>query len=361
MNLISPVISGGVTRPSERLPIGLDVSYYDGSDFLCYTFADSIVKQGHQNWLLPQERSNPDLSNANNAQCVIDTDGVIYKSIWSDIEPSIGVYDFSAITSALDYCNERGKKLILRFFWKTYVDPNDPPNSPPVPNYILTDHIQYGGVSGAGGLYKNYAGSSHAGWSARLDNIGVMARAKALITALASEISFHPCFSGFMFDESNWSVYNGSSMPAGLSTETIVAADKDIYLHAQAEFAGHRVFPNVNFVDGHPYSAALQPARDLLEWTIDNGFPVGVTDTFRIPEKASGIQPVYKNLPKDVFTIVHVDYLSTGDDDSGLTQRMIQNARQAARLGADITVWYNRGGASSNYWTAIKNAIAQIG
>lgn len=364
MKLINSIARNGVQVPAEALPQFLDVSYYNGSEYLCYTFQDGQTKINHENWLMPQNDYDADLANSTNAQCVLDTDGVMYKTKWGKHETSEGVYDFSSLITAIEYTAARGKKFIPRVGWKSYNDSANPPANPPIPLYIVQDHAKYGGNVNSGGLYINYSGTSPIGWSARLDNNNVLTRFNAFVTAMAEAISSYPNVVGFAFDESIWGVVNGSVMPDGLTTQNVYDANVAMYQHAIAAWPGKSVYPFVNFLDAAPYSAGLQPARNLLQHTVDIGMGVGVTDTHRIPEMGRMIQPVYLSLPlttpNNHKQFVVVDYLSTGADDSQLQQRMILNAIQANRLGADITVWYNRGGASSNYWAAMKQAMAYV-
>lgn len=134
-------------------------------------------------------------------------------------------------------------------------------------------------------------------------------------------------------------------------------AHKEICLHFQTCFPGKEIYPLINYCDFSTGAEVLT----LLQWSVANGFLVGMTDTFRLPEQIASIQPVSTAYPTSTKTIMYVDYQSTGANDLGLTERMLENARECARNRADITVWYTRGGASSTYWAAAKNAMSVIG
>ncbi|MDN5881535.1 MAG: hypothetical protein L0H37_04100, partial [Nitrosospira sp.] len=95
--------------------------------------------QGHQNWMIPENR-NAVLDTTYYRQCVLDTDGILYTVAWLDMESAQGVYDFSTIITALDYAASKGKNVIVRIFYKTYVAAHPKP----LPAYILSDHATYG-------------------------------------------------------------------------------------------------------------------------------------------------------------------------------------------------------------------------
>lgn len=301
----------------------------------------------HENWMMP-DATNVPLSAAYYAQCVTDTDGVLYPVSWLNMEIVEGIYNFSTIINALDYVHARGKKLIARVFYKSYSGAA----AKPLPAYILNDEATYGGAVNSGGLCTNAFG----GYTPRFDNVNVMARFKALITAMAIEIHSHPALRGVGPDESAWSFGAGFGA-TGLKAAQVRAAHREKCLHFQSCFPGKEVYPFYNYCDGSTNAEIVAE----LKWSLEQGMCAGITDTHRVPEMLAGVQPVASVYPVPQKTIMCVDFLSSGANDSGLTERYLENARQTAAAGADITVWYTRGGASSSYWAAAVNAMSIVG
>lgn len=367
--MYSPVVNvGGVLAPTGGFPENVGESVCIGPGYVFYPKNADSRKPGHQHWMMPDSYSAA-IHTVYYAQCVADTQGVIYPVRWGNLETAEGVYDFSAILTALNYCAANGKKMIIRFFWKTYTDANDPPlqgGSPaakPVPDYIKTAFGTYGGVSGSGGMRRAYVGASFAGWAARLEQSAVNAKFRAFLAALVSATSGHSALQGYMFDESTWGSHDGSDMPGDLTETQVEDTMRNLYSYLVSIGGSKELYPNVNYLEGtSSLETMYQKAIDLKNWCKSIGMKVGVTDTYRIPDMATRfLQPVYRDLPDTSKTVVHVDFLSTGADDATLAFRMLGNARQSARLGANITAWYTRGGASSNYWAAAKFAMAAVG
>ncbi|SOD42377.1 hypothetical protein [Nitrosovibrio sp. Nv4] len=303
----------------------------------------------HENWMLPDSYDVAMSSSLSwHHQCVLDTEGILYPCSWVAMETAEGVYDFSALTTTLNYAATYGKKVIVRIFTKT-VSAAKPK---PLPAYILNDEVTYGGDATTGGLRIN----RFSAWSPRLDNPNVMARYKALITAMAAAVGNHSALQGIGPDESAWGF--GELWPvAGLTTGQIRDAHREMCLHIQSCFPGKEIYPFYNYCDGSEDAEVVAE----LNWSIGQGMYAGLSDTHRIPDMQSGIPPVATAFPMAAKTIMCVDYMSVGEDDSGVTERMLENARTTALRGADITVWLNWGGASGNWWAAAKNAMAIIG
>lgn len=334
----------------------LRCAVYNGTQCFRYFKDDEARPAGHQYWMMVNS-GNAFLNNDYHRQAVLDTSGVVYLLKWRDVETSQGVYNTAPLVTAANYLASLGKKLIIRIFWKTYTDTADPPTNPQVPDYIKNDEATYGGAAGKGGLYQMWNGTTPFGWSARLDNANVNARFRLLVDAIASAISGHSALQGAAFDESTWSVYNSSTgLPVGLTAATQIQTMKDLYTYLQGKFPGMEIYPNVNYTEGTD-----SDTRALQQWCIDQGMLVGITDTFRPADMWRGKQPVYELMPRSTKTLVHVDHMSMGADDAGLTARMVENFRQTARLGADITVVYLEAGSDSNYWRAATAAMEIVG
>ncbi|MDN5752329.1 MAG: hypothetical protein L0H15_03480 [Nitrosospira sp.] len=281
----------------------------------------------------------------------MDTDGILYTVAWLDMESAQGVYDFSTIITALDYAASKGKNVIVRIFYKTYVAAHPKP----LPAYILSDHATYGGSPTSGGLLPN----QFSAWTPRMHNAAVMARFKALVSAMADVIGSHPALQGISVDESAWSLTSASGTwpVAGLTAQDTTNTHREISAHLKACFPDKEVYVFCNYFEGNNAATCLENLR----WYVAQGYLPAITDTFRRPENNASIQPTDPAYPMAAKTLMDVEWMSTGADDSGLTERMIQNAMEHARCGAHISAWMARGGATSNYWVAMKNAMAVVG
>jgi hypothetical protein len=266
------------------------------------------------------------------------------------MEPTQDVYNFAPLIATLDYAYYYHKKVIVRVFFKSYR--GDHPK--PLPAYILGAPGIYGGASPNGGLRLN----QFDGFTPRFDNTELMARFKTLITTMSLAIGNHPALQGIGPDESAWSLTEKSkTWPVdGLKNKDIVDAHRKICAHMKWRFPEKEIYPFVNFYEG----GTVCTTQMNLRWFIDRGYEAGITDTHRIPEMLKTVQPIECMFPMATKTLVCVDHMSIGEDDSSLTERFLENARKTAYLGADITAWY-ADVPSSNYWRAAKNAMSVIG
>jgi hypothetical protein len=175
---------------------------------------------GHENWMLP-EGYNANLNSSYYRQCVMDTDGILYTIHWRDLESEAGVYNFSAVMSALNFAATNGKKMIIRVFYKSYSGTQPKP----IPSYMLNDEITYGGSPSQGGLRPNAFG----GHTPRFEHPAVMERFKALITSMADKFGNHPALQGMGPDESAWSYGSlwGTLATAGLTAAQVRYAHRE--------------------------------------------------------------------------------------------------------------------------------------
>lgn len=290
---------------------------------------------------------NGSLADPTYSPCVDETEGVIYLSRWIATEGARGVYNFSSIRNALDYVGARGKKLILRMFYKSY----DFSWPKPVPIDIVNDHITYGGTPALGGVVLN----SFGGYTARFDNDQVRSRYYGMLSALADEIAGHPALFGVAPDESAWSI---PSLPSGLTSQRLIDLFLDHLAKLRELFPTQIVFPYVNYLEGSNH----ERTREVLKQTLALGYAASLTDIFRIPEQLARVQPVAPLYPLDSFTLASIDGLSYGNDEGlpALKERMRENCRQAAAMGANIVAWNTKGGYSGNFWQAARDAMATV-
>lgn len=95
---------------------------------------------------------------------------------WADLEPRLGVYDFSAIHADLDYLRQHGKTLFVQLqdasFWHRNV---------PVPRYLRADEFDGGATE------QFYENGKPEGWVAKRWSPLVQDRFQALLAALGAE------------------------------------------------------------------------------------------------------------------------------------------------------------------------------
>ena len=279
--------------------------------------------------------------------CVLDTEGIVMGLSWHVLETAQGVYNTTNVLKTLDYAAALNKPVILRIFYKSYGS-----TWPlPVPSYIVDNTATYGGDTGYGGLRINSA----LGYTPRFDNVNVMARFKDMIAGVAAVIANHSALQGMGFDESAWS-FAGVTQ-TGLTALQIRQAHREMCLQLQTSFPAKEIYPFYNYCD---FSSTPNLLLEL-QWSWDQGMCAGMTDTHRLTDMTTGIQPVAVAYPAPVKFLMCVDYMSTGDNDSSLTERYLENARTTSLRNADITAWYDHNGASGAHWAATMNAISVFG
>ncbi len=385
MRVLDTAVGGDSVRrvvggwPAVAVEHAINVGSAFNDRWLIYERGDNKRVSGHQHWLFAPFDDCSLTANADVKSYIEDPriSGIVYRTTWRSLETSSGVYNFddaglftSNIVSALDRCQVLGKKLIVRCMAKVYTgNITDGAGAIPlpanlnVPDYIPADSATYGGTAFRGGIYPVYISATGVGWGAQFETTAVLNRWKALVTAACARFGSHPAFAGWIGpDESTRSCYNGSGYPAGLTFATTSAANRLIYAHDIATWGASKCWPVFNYVEGGTVDEQITEHR----WIGQQAANVAFSDIFRMPEQASTLmQPAYWSAIANYLQpgrqiLSHVDLLSMGANDSGLTARMIANARQSYRLGSNITAWYPYGvsvGGNAAYWAAIQAAI----
>lgn len=372
-------------RPIGGYPQDNTTALYLGANFsnrfLCYTESDARRRTEHEHWIMAPYRDSWVL-HPTEVDPYLTSDqirGIVWTATWRALEPTEGGYDWTQLIRTLDRCQELGKRAIIRVFAKTYSGGfSDPagaiPSSGnlPVPDYIPSNPATYGGAAYRGGIYPVYLGGSPVGWGALFERAAVMMRWKALVTAAAAAIGNHPAFAGWIGpDESTRSAWNGSGLPAEISFATVSAANREIYQHDIATWGSGKCWPCINYIDNlaTPAVANDQTIAEQV-WAAQQGANIAYSDTFPMPETANAfMQPVYwsdirASMVAGRQILVHIDGLSLGANDAGLTNRMYRCALQTYRLGADITAWaYHSSNPADRavYWAAQTLARANTG
>jgi len=166
-----------------------------------------------------------------------DIDGAQILYIWSNLEPSKGVYDFSMIEHDLAIVRAHHRQ-----FWLQIEDRFFRPAARHLPRDMLTDP-EYGG--GLARQYDDRGGAPvPAGWVAQQWNPAVRARYQALIAALAKQ--FDGRILGFNLEETSADV-GTDPPPAGYSCDAYFEATKENILFARTAFKHSQVVQYVNF------------------------------------------------------------------------------------------------------------------
>lgn len=353
----------GILRPAGGMPADVAEGGCIGPGYITYPSTAKKRKPGHKFWMMPDGFQVP-LNIAYYAPCIAATEGVVWLLRWGDIETSAGVYNWAPLIAALDYCQTQGIPLVPRIYTKSYANAVDPPTIKCVPDDIKADHTTYGGVSGSGGMRRVYIGSTWSGWGAMFDNASVNARFRTFFSAMVAAVGSHPALAGYMYDESTWGCFDGTAMPAGVTTASIDTTMRALYDYMRVAAGAKPVWPNINYLDGDGALETIYATTIALrDYCRSQGMPVSVTDTYPLSRWSRFLQPVYRDMPIAGASnvIVTIDYGSTGADDATLLQRTIANVEQTLSMGADCTVLYARGGGTSNYWLAFQAAMAAVG
>ncbi len=154
---------------------------------------------------------------------------------WKQLEPSEGVYDFSAIQEDLNYLQKVGKKLFIQLQDGTFN-----PGFKAVPDYLLSETYD-------GGVVPQFDNEGNLeGWIAKRWNAGVQERFKRLIQALGA--SFDGGIEGINLQETSIGVTQESapSFSPTLYTESI----KKRMLALKNAFPNSTCMQYANFMPG---------------------------------------------------------------------------------------------------------------
>jgi len=370
----------GARKPVGGWPSNAGCAINLGANFsnrwLCYEPNDNLRRAGHEHWI-KSPYNNASLTHSDSAEYLEDSriSGVVWTCTWRALETSEGIYSFTALLAALNRCAALGKRMIVRVVAKVCTgNITDSAAAIPlaanlaIPDYIPSDSGTYGGTSNRGGIYAVYLSGTGVGWGAQFENAAVMARWKALVTAAKAAIGTHSAFAGWIGpDESTRSAWTGAALPTGITFATVSAANREIYQHDATTFGASLCYPCLNYIDS---TASLATANDATIdeqiWAAEQGYNIAFSDIYPMPETATiFMQPVYWNdirasMASGRKILSHVDLLSLGSNDSGLSARMMRCATLSYRLCSDITAWHYFVSDSADravYWAALQAAM----
>lgn len=152
--------------------------------------------------------------------------GVMKRYTWRELEPALGTYDFSEIQSDLQWAAAYGMRLVVMIEDKTFVDER------PTPEYLN----QYT-------LRNRPGGYTVVRWSPY-----VVARFKALISALGQRFDANPWLEGIATQESAPGFDDATLNANGYSPEKYRDALIDVLTSASVSLPKSRVFWFMNFI-----------------------------------------------------------------------------------------------------------------
>ncbi len=201
--------------------------------------------------------------------------GAQVRYTWKSLEPTKNNYNFSAITTHLNYMAAAGKQLLIQINHKTYSD------SHWTPDYIRSDAEYDGGV-----VEQTAGGGS--GYFAMLWDAEVQARYEALISALATSFDSNPNFEGVVYlSESIIGIWDSCQSPPGGYTATkYVNSMNAITTTAAASFTESNLINYLNFFDCNSSKMHVATIH-----AIDEGTGIGGPD----------ILPYDPNLPTGAY------------------------------------------------------------
>lgn len=141
--------------------------------------------------------------------------GVLLRFAWSELEPTKGNYDFSAIEQQLNELAAHHKQLIILVETKSFGYPNE---TPIAPDYILNEPEFEGGAfkfpAGPGAQKGQASRTGRRGSNLKLWNLHVYERLSALLETLGKRFNAHPNFEAIALQETAMGMSEESTTPA---------------------------------------------------------------------------------------------------------------------------------------------------
>ncbi len=164
--------------------------------------------------------------------------GVVQRYYWSQLEPTRGNYDFSAIHADLAKLRPHGKRLIPLLMDRA----KGSGTGTALPRYLATEPGSNNGIVMRPG---------NNGVIARLWNSAVMDREIALSAAMAAEFDDEPLFEGLRFPEITAGMTPGADgVPSDYTIENMISQYKRLATAARQHWKHTNVFMNTNSLGG---------------------------------------------------------------------------------------------------------------
>jgi hypothetical protein len=201
-------------------------------------------------------------------------EGFLQLVRWSYLEPTVGVYNFTATINALNwlYTTRPTKKLMIRLKDKSYLSSNGAADFLTDTSKSLPDHFN-------GQAYTVYQGGSPAGWGPKIWEQAVRDKFFALIDAIAANLGSHPSFAGICVDESTLSM--SYPYPGDYNLDKNNQYRREILLYAKEKLPNKIIMQPINYFDGNDGSGANFSASvdTFTSWCLSNGIEISLVDT----------------------------------------------------------------------------------
>ncbi len=170
-------------------------------------------------------------------------EGAQLKYSWRELEPSPGEYDFSSITTDLEFLEAHGKRLFIQLQEVSFV-----PTIVNVPQYLLDDPVYGGGAALMYGSADDSSEPTPEGWVARRWDPEVRVRFGQLLREMAR--MFDGRIEGINLPESSIGFGAPSLYPADFSASNYRDSIVEIMSMARSAFATSVVIQYANFMPG---------------------------------------------------------------------------------------------------------------
>lgn len=310
-------VTAELNNSTESNPYQLSTKWHPGHYILVYP----SQSQAYFNSVMRDLQSNPAFR------------GVQKKYLWKDLEPQLGVYDFSEIRTDLANLARINKQLVLTVQAESFLH-----KEIRVPEYLLAETY-------AGGVYPMNDGQ---GYNVAYYNANVQARMVALVQALGREFDSHPHLEAVNFEETSPS----RKEPEWHRTyfRSYIAGMLRVAQEAKKSFPSTVVIQYVNY----PETALPM----ILQTLKDSRIGVGGPDVYeKNSHLAKGIYRYYPDFSGVIPIGMAVDYhnyQSSIGPAGAIDQPSIESIHQFAlkKLKPNYMFWLRRTG-NPDYWKSV--------
>ncbi len=216
--------------------------------------------------------------------------GVQQRYYWKELEPSYGVYDFSAIEADLAEASSHGVQLVVMIVDKTFN------SDKPLPAYAQQSSYMAANRSG--------------GYSALRWKSNVVGRFTSLMQAIGKKFDAHPAFEGVAIQETSLGLSNSVLDANGYTPEKYRDALIDVLLSAASSMPNSRVFWYMNFLARNQgYLADI--ARAVAPAGVIMGGPDILPDdsdlknVYPLYDQFQGVLPLFCSVQPNSYKHIH--------------------------------------------------------